>query len=353
MKRSVTSLIFGFLLLWVGLAQGQDSGKTTISSNPKLVFQLRKAGWTTAIEMLSKIEKADKEKFPGIHDFAAEVRRIERRIDASKPKHEWNLFEASSLIHQNPNFWRAMYETDPNEPAFQFVHFGLLLTSGEIDQSRNVIHLLLHNTTIQKQDRDRLKWFDSLTSQMLADIFRHLSQGIKLHDAKDFEAAIKIYEDVLKTWPQCSSAQYEIGYSKRMGQGDPGVHFANCRRLNPLNLAAHQGSYSPDVFLARQQVDQVIQLWNSNIKKKTTIGDDILLRFSEGCQSAAPIEPRFHELALTARQVLVARKGKYDIQDYEFIARSLRELAPGDTTEETIRRLQDQSIELFQIASKK
>lgn len=351
--KSVIGLMFCFLSLWGGLAEGQDPGKAGASSNPKLVFQLRKAGWTTAIEMLSKIEKADKEKFPGIHDFVTDVRRIEKNIDASKPKHEWNIFEASLLIHQNPNFWRAMYETAPNEPAFQFVHFGLLLTSGEIDQSHNLMHLLLHNTAIQKLDRDRLKWFDSLTHQMLADNFRHLSQGIKLHDAKDFDAAIKIYDDVLKTWPQCSTAQYEIGYSKRISQRDPSAHFANCRRLDPLNLAAHQGHYSPDVFLARQEVDKVIQQWNSDIKKKITVEDDVLLRFSEGCQISAPIELRFHELALVARQVLVARKGEYDDQDREFIARSLRQLAPGLITEETIRHHNGPSSEFFQDASKK
>jgi hypothetical protein len=341
------------LLLFVGWAQGQESGRPSTSANPKLVYQLRKAGWATALEMLSKLEKVDKEKFPGVLAFSADVRRLDKSIDSTKAKHEWNLFETAPLLHRNPNFWRAMYEIAPSEPAFKFVHIGLLMTSGEIDEAHNLIHLLLHDAEIQQLDRDRLKWFDSLTHQMLSDSFRHLSQGIKLHDSKDFDAAIKIYEDVLTIWPQSSAAQYELGYSKRMSKKDPSKHFENCRHLDPLNLAAHQGEYSPEIALARQEVGEVIQLWKESLKSKSSANDKVLLKFAQGCQNAAPIEIRFHELALVARQIVVARKGQYDDQDREFIATSLQQLVPGRTTEETIHRLKDESLELFLVAPKK
>ncbi len=157
----MTGVMFGFLLS-VGSAEGQEPKRPPTLANPKLVYQLRKSGWTTALEMLSKLEKADKEKFAGILAFSSDVRRVKKSIDSTKPKHEWNLFETAPLLHRNPNFWRAM-----------------------------------------------------------SDSFRHLSQGIKMHDSKDFDAAIKIYEDVLSIWPQSSAAQYEIGYSMRMSKRDP------------------------------------------------------------------------------------------------------------------------------------
>ncbi len=348
----MTGVMFGFLLS-VGSAEGQEPRRPPTLANPKLVYQLRKSGWTTALEMLSKLEKADNEKFAGILAFSSDVRRVEKSIDSTKPKHEWNLFETAPLLHRNPNFWRAMLESDPSEPAFKFVHIGLLMTSGEIDQAHNLIHLLLHDAEIKQMDRDRLKWFDSMTHQMLSDSFRHLSQGIKMHDSKDFDAAIKIYEDVLSIWPQSSAAQYEIGYSMRMSKRDPSKHFENCRRLDPLNLAAHQGEYSPEIAPARQEVGQVIQLWKESLKSKSSADDKVLLKFAQGCQNAAPIEIRFHELALVARQIVVSRKGGYDDQDREFIALSLRQLVPGPITEETLRRLKDQSLELFQVAPNK
>ena len=104
---------------------------------------------------------------------------------------------------------------------------------------------------------------------------------------------------------------------------------------------------------ARQEVDQVIPLWNESLKSKGSAKDDVLLKFAQGCQNAAPIEIRFHELALVAKQIVIARKGGHDEQDREFIAASLRQLVPGPVTEETLRRLKDQSLELFQVAPKK
>ncbi len=257
----------------VGSAEGQDAGKPPTLANPKLVYQLRKSGWTTALEMLSKLEKADKEKFAGILAFSSDVRRVEKSIDSKKPKHEWNLFETAPLLHRNPNFWRAMFESDPSESAFKFVHIGLLMTSGEIDQAHNLIHLLLHDASISK---------------------------------------------------------IAVGW-----------------------IAAHQGEYSPEIAPARQEVGQVIQLWKESLKSKSSADDQVLLKFAQGCQNAAPIEIRFHELALVARQIVVSRKGGYDDQDRDFIAASLRQLVPGPITEDTLRRLKDQSLELFQVAPKK
>lgn len=348
----MTGVMFGFLLL-IGSTKGQEPGRPPTPANPKLVYQLRKSGWNTALEMLSKLEKADKEKFPGILAFSADVRRLEKSIDSTKPKQEWNLFETAPLLHLNPNFWRAMYEIAPSESSFKFMHIGLLMTSGDIDQAHNLIHLLIHDAQMQQMDPERLKWFDSMTHQMLSDSFWHLSQGIKMHELKDFDAAIKIYEDVLSIWPQSSAAQYELGYSKRMSKRDPSKHFENCRRLDPLNFAAHQGTYGPDMALARQEVGQVIHLWNESLKSKSSADDKVLLKFAQGCQNAAPIEIRFHELALVARQMVVSSKGRYDDQDREFIALSLRQLVPGPTTEETLRRLKDESQELFQVVPKK
>ena len=148
MNRVMTVVMFGFLLL-VSSAKGQEAGRPPTLANPKLVYQLRKSGWTTALEMLPNLEQADKENSSGILAFSADVRRVEKSIDSTKPK--------------------------------------------------------------------------------------------KLHDSKIFDAAIKIYEDVLSIWPQSSVAQYELGYSKRMSKSDPSTHFENCRRLDPFNMRALRG----------------------------------------------------------------------------------------------------------------
>lgn len=54
-------------------------------------------------------------------------------------------------------------------------------------------------------------------------------------------------------------------------------------------------------------------------------------------------------MALIARQVIAARRGRYIEADRTFIATSLRKLVPGEQTEEAIKRLADNNAALGQL----
>jgi WD40 repeat protein/tRNA A-37 threonylcarbamoyl transferase component Bud32 len=332
-----------------------------------MVDQVRKAGWIIALSLIPKLETADEERFPGIRQFAADVRRIEKSIEPKKPPHEWSAIAVDQLLHRNPNFWRAMYEMAPGDPTISILHIGLLIASGEIDQAHNLLHLLAHDTEIPKLERDLLLHaggdlrliFPSVTENLLSDgrlvgsldlrVHYLLSnnaprvkQGNKLHDAKDYDGAITAYEAALAIWPQNAAAQYELGYTKSVSKtGDSAPYFAICRRLDPLRFEAYQGTFEPGIF---QSIQRTLMLWKQSLYMKERANDDILVSFAKSCQSAASAEIRLHELALVARQIIVARHGRYDSQDREFIARSLRELVPDVATEETLKWLAQESV---------
>lgn len=136
MIRCIGSLFLGLLFL-TGSVVGQDKNAWKIPTGVDMVDQVRKAGWMSALSLIPKLETADEEMYPGIRQFAADVRRLEKSIEPKKPPHEWSAIAVDPLLHRNPNFWRAMYEMAPGDPAISIVHVGLLLASGEIDQAHS------------------------------------------------------------------------------------------------------------------------------------------------------------------------------------------------------------------------
>ncbi len=56
-----------------------------------------------------------------------------------------------------------------------------------------------------------------------------------------------------------------------------------------------------------------------------------------------------HELALVTRQVIVARRGRFDASDHPFLSASLRALAPDPITEGVIERLAGKQLNMIQL----
>jgi WD40 repeat protein/tRNA A-37 threonylcarbamoyl transferase component Bud32 len=351
-------------------SENSVSKKSQQSSRPTgidMVDQVRKAGWITALSLIPKLETADEERYPGIRQFAADVRRLEKSIEPKKPPHEWGAIAVDLLLHRNPNFWRAMYEMAPGDPTISIMHIGLLIASGEIDQAHNLLHLLAHDTEIPRLERDLLLHaggdqrliFPSVSENspsdgrlvgsldlrvhyLLIDNDPRVKQGNKLRDSKDYDGAISAYEAALAIWPQNAAAHYELEYTKSVKKtGDSAPYFANCRRLEPLRFEAYQGTFKPGIF---QSVQHALTVWKQSIYLKERANDHVLVSFAESCQSAASAEIRWHELALVARQIVIARHGRYDAQDYEFISRSLRELVPDVATEEVFKWLAKENV---------
>ncbi len=269
--RNANFAVIVFLLFFAGSALGQARANQKAPNAVDMQDRIRMEGWKSVLDMISNLESADQEQYPGIRQYAVDVRKLEQSIDSTKPPHEWHAIDADTLIYGNPNFWRAMYEMAPGDAAINVLHTGLLVASGEIVQAQILLQLLEHDTELANADRIRLSSLEGLIGRMMGVLpVRDRTQLLQ----NDFSAAIRM---------------------------------------------------SPE--------------WWKEIYLTERASDDVLLKFSRNCQSNGADAYRMHELAMVARQIVIARRGRYDDQDKQFIEISLRELVPAAQTDETIKRL--------------
>jgi hypothetical protein len=98
---------------------------------------------------------------------------------------------------------------------------------------------------------------------------------------------------------------------------------------------AYQGSDTAVIAGFKALAAKGRPIWEKLVKDpETIINDKAIQDFGEACQAAG-----IDELGLAARQIFVARRGRYAPSDHPFFTTSLRKLAPGKTTEATLKRL--------------
>ena len=173
-------------------------------------------------------------------------------------------------------------------------------------------------------------------------------------------------------WPENGWACYELGFTIRTQQwaasgekpgplnsvrvNDQGkakfspevqAAFADSRRHSPFQFIAYQGDDQAVIqgFLALVQKVQPAMKTLASASDQTRV-DQALQQVSEGCQEAG-----IHEMALVCRQILVARRGRYDPSDHPFVATSLRKLVPCPETEAVLKRLAGGKIAFRQLVA--
>jgi tetratricopeptide (TPR) repeat protein len=196
---------------------------------------------------------------------------------------------------------------------------------------------------------------------------RLVFEGIKLHDKEDYAGAIKKYREAIAAWPQNGLAHFELGLSLycqqlvaagekppreeitvnsgRKAAPEVTAAYARARQHDPFQIKAYQGDDQEVIrgFLALAK--KGMPAWEK-VAKGGAVADDVLDDLSAACQEA-----NNHELALAARQILVARRNSYAPTDHPFITASLRKLVPGKQTEEVLKRLAGGQLELRQLVA--
>ena len=173
--------------------------------------------------------------------------------------------------------------------------------------------------------------------------------GVRLFDEGDYAGAVKKYREALAIWPQNGWAWYELGFTLRTQQ-----ELAAGVKPDPLNTVrineqvrtkfsaevkaalANSRRYTPFQYMAYQGDDRAVIQGCFALVKKVQPAMKMLAKpddaaavarafeqLSEGCQEAG-----IHEMALVCRQILVARRGRYDPGDHPFIAASLPSSLP-------------------------
>jgi hypothetical protein len=111
--------------------------------------------------------------------------------------------------------------------------------------------------------------------------------------------------------------------------------YSKARRHDPFQINAYQGDDKELIDALLVLAKTVMPAWQQVMQGRGKLIElDVLQQLAAGLQEA-----NLHELALPLRQVVVARRGRYDPSDHPFITTSLRQLVPGAQAEQTLQRL--------------
>jgi tetratricopeptide (TPR) repeat protein len=361
MKRTI---VFAILCTYCAYFNTLTWASPQASVDEKMA-EAKRSGWKMATKVVKSLEEGDQKDFPGIQAWLNDFHKQIKGIDEKTAPDDWPKFDVNALVTRNPRFWQMCYEVAPADPGMGLLHGGLLMVGGETKRAYHVLQLSQNRPNMPD---DVLAIFDRFMSWALAggEVSNAIvNDGIKLHDAKDYDGAIEKYREAIEAWPQNGLAYYELGFSIRtklqiadgLAPEPNGLHFYNAedakkakawagapevveafakaRLHDPFQLNAYQGldpAVNRGFFVMKEKVWPAIE----ELYAQTEIPQKykILVRISEGYQEANQ-----HELALVARQSLVAFRGRYDPTDHPFITKSLRALAPGNETETTLKRL--------------
>jgi tetratricopeptide (TPR) repeat protein len=118
--------------------------------------------------------------------------------------------DVAALTEQNPDYWRAMFQSAPDDPLVHAARVALHVANGEIDQARRLADALAlfgdddnwGSSYVLRDFRLSVQLFDE-------EITARIRKGIALNDQGQLAEALKVYDSVLKDHPKSAWALYE------------------------------------------------------------------------------------------------------------------------------------------------
>jgi tetratricopeptide (TPR) repeat protein len=215
-------------------------------------------------------------KFQGIVKFAEAVKPIdgETKVDIAK------------LTYKNKDYWRAVLEMTPKDSSILFTHAHLHASCGQTSYAD--VYFLLGSLTDAKSHQEEFNKYKLLRNNLNKRASLEISQGVKLHDKRQYAKAIEVYDNVINDYPSCAIAYYEKGLSymmmSKMAKNDPDLKdkalqmYAQCRLRDPFFWKAYQGG-DQNVIAKLQVCLKMVVPFVSGKRNK-----DSFIAFAEGCE---------------------------------------------------------------------
>lgn len=222
--KPINSIIVDFSLLYVVEIQGgyPDKNLEYIPSFyppiTKIQNEFKNADFKSKYELIKKWAKD--EAIPILAAFETKVDNKfvgVRAVGEILDKTDFNLNQdVIELTDKNTNYWRATLEMVQGNQLIPVSKIFMHTAQGEYDYARlysDMIHTFSDKQSVPYYLIEELNWRFGFFNKELQE---EIQKGIKLHDEEKYDEAIKVYENLLKIYPNSAWANYELYYSKKI-----------------------------------------------------------------------------------------------------------------------------------------
>ena len=174
--------------------------KSSIAEKYRL---LRQWARDEALPLLSTGQRVD-EKFVGVRNVGTMLARLS--YDAP--------LDVEKLTFQNPDYWRGALEMVTGNHQVIAASVMLFVANGEIDKAVALFKLARPFTQPGVLATNLYDMLGEMGDSLIVDVNWEIKQGIALHDAGKYDAAIAAYQKLLAGYPCSAWARYELFLSQ-------------------------------------------------------------------------------------------------------------------------------------------
>jgi hypothetical protein len=317
----------------------------------------KREAWTSAVLIVSLLELGDNHQFPGIRAWLEDFRAVAATTPPPSSGRAFPIVDSDALVTRNPHFWTVFYEVQPADPGLALLHSALLLSAGEAQRAAAIAIFGLQRPGIPEEIKRGLVAIVGHCQSAQARSAALVQEGIKLHDRRNFDGALRSFEAALAEWPANGVAYYERGSTLRVRAIEAARHtagepealaralavdppettkcFALARRHDPLQLLAYQGDDPALLNALMTMVRTGLPAWEAMRKHpEQPVKLDALRSFREACHTAG-----IEDFALVLHQLVVATHKQYYPADRDVIVAGLQRLAPAALTPALLDRV--------------
>lgn len=194
----------------------------------------------TVVPVLAAYETIVDDKFAGVKGFGkkTEVTDFKKKQDVTK------------LTSNNPDYWRAVMEMEMANQLIPITKIFMLASQGEFDHADRYAEIIMTYSRPESVSHEYLaeyRWRMRLFGELLD---AEIGKGIAEHDKGNYEKAIKIYNDILKIYPNSAWTLYELYFSKNAMDMKKGLINADDRKqwdAAKVGIYSHNPLYNMDV----------------------------------------------------------------------------------------------------------
>jgi len=183
--------------------------KKVFTSYEKADFQtkyqlIREYAANEALPVLTAYLTKVDDKFEGVKGFGKQLEAA--NLTASQSMEQ--------LTSTNKNYWRATMEMSPGNQLIPVTKIFLLAAQGELDYAQKYLEIVRLFSDPKTASSRYLEQLNYRLTKFNQELQAKIEAGIAQHDKKNYKEAIRIYDDILLTYPNSAWTLYEKYYTE-------------------------------------------------------------------------------------------------------------------------------------------